>query len=292
MKKLICLLFLAMTLVSCSETTENSVKSSTEENIQTVTESAQDSTVAPVEVVEEGMTPIYADSLKNGVYPVVVSSSSSMFKITECELTVQDGTMSAEMTMSGTGYKWLFMGNGETAENSSESDYIPFVEENGVHKFTVPVEALDMGIECTAFSVNKEKWYDRTILFRADSLPVEAFADGMSNTIESLGITDGEYTVEVTLEGGSGKAGIYPHTQMTVKDGKATARIIWKSSNYDYMIIDGEKYLPLTDIENSAFEIPVDVFDIKIPVSADTTAMSTPHEIDYTLYFDSSTIVK
>lgn len=292
MKKLICLLFLAMTLVSCSETTENSVKSSTEENIQTVTESAQDSTVAPVEVVEEGMTPIYADSLKNGVYPVVVSSSSSMFKITECELTVQDGTMSAEMTMSGTGYKWLFMGNGETAENSSESDYIPFVEENGVHKFTVPVEALDMGIECTAFSVNKEKWYDRTILFRADSLPVEAFADGMSNTIESLGITDGEYTVEVTLEGGSGKAGIYPHTQMTVKDGKATARIIWKSSNYDYMIIDGEKYLPLTDIENSAFEIPIDVFDIKIPVSADTTAMSTPHEIDYTLYFDSSTIVK
>lgn len=292
MKKLICLLFLAITLISCSETTENSETSSQAETTQTVTESAQDGTVAPVEVVEEGMTPIYADTLKNGVYPVEVSSSSSMFKITECELTVQDGTMSAEMTMSGTGYKWLFMGNGETAENASESDYIPFTEEDGVHKFTVPVEALDMGIECTAFSVNKEKWYDRTILFRADSLPVEAFADGTTNTIESLGITDGEYTVEVTLEGGSGKAGIFPHTQMTVKDGKATARIIWTSSNYDYMVIDGEKYLPLEDIENSAFDIPVDVFDMKIPVSADTTAMSSPHEIDYTLYFDSSTIVK
>ncbi|MDE5557830.1 MAG: hypothetical protein K2J32_09135 [Ruminococcus sp.] len=292
MKKLICLLFLAMTIVSCSETTENSGTSSQAETIQTVTEYAQDGTVAPVEVVEEGMTPVYADALKDGVYPVEVSSSSSMFKITECELTIQNGTMSAEMTMSGTGYKWLFMGNGETAENASESDYIPFVEEDGVHKFTVPVEALDMGIECTAFSFNKEKWYDRTILFRADSLPVEAFADGAANTIESLGITDGEYTVEVTLEGGSGKAGIYPHTQMTVKDGKATARIIWTSSNYDYMVIDGKKYMPLEDIENSAFDIPVDIFDMKMSVSADTTAMSTPHEIDYTLYFDSSTIAK
>ena len=292
MKKLICLLFLAITLVSCSETTENSETSSQAETTQTVTESAQDGTVAPVEVVEEGMTPIYADTLKDGVYSVEVSSSSSMFKITECELTVQDGTMSAEMTMSGTGYKWLFMGNGETAENVSESEYVPFVEEDGVHKFTVPVEALDMGIECTAFSVNKEKRYDRTILFRADSLPIEAFADGTTNTIKSLGITDGEYTVEVTLEGGSGKAGIFPHTQMTVKDGNATARIIWTSSNYDYMVIDGEKYLPLEEIENSAFDIPVDVFDMKIPVSADTTAMSTPHEIDYTLYFDSSTRVK
>ena len=292
MKKLICLLFLAMTIVSCSETTENSEISSQAETTQTMTESAQDGTVAPVEVVEEGMTPIYADALKDGVYPVEVSSSSSMFKITECELTVQNGAMSAEMTMSGTGYKWLFMGNGETAGNVEESEYIPFVEDNGVHKFTVPVEALDMGIECTAFSINKEKWYDRTILFRADSLPIDAFTDSMSNTIESLGITDDEYTVEVTLEGGSGKAGIYPHTKLTVKDGKATARIIWTSSNYDYMIVNDEKYMPLEDIENSAFDIPVDIFDTKIPVSADTTAMSTPHEIDYTLYFDSSTIVK
>lgn len=292
MKKLISLLFLAVTLVSCSEKAENSEKSSQAETIQAVTETEENATVAPVEVVEDGMTPIYADALKNGVYPVEVSSSSSMFKITECELTVQDGTMSAEMKMSGKGYKWLFMGNGDTALNADESEYVPFVEENGVHTFTVPVEALDMGIECTAFSVKKEKWYDRTILFRADSLPVEAFADGTANTIQSLGITDGEYTVEVTLEGGSGKAGIYPHTKMTVKDGKATARIMWTSSNYDYMVIDDEKYLPLEDIENSAFDIPIDVFDVKIPVSADTTAMSTPHEIDYTLYFDSSTIVK
>ena len=287
MKKLIFLLLMLTALVSCSETTESSL---TSENSQSVAEN-QPETVAPVEVVEEGMTPVYADELKDGVYPVEVNSSSSMFKITSCELTVKNGSMSAVMTMSGKGYKWLFMGDGATAEKASESDYIPFVEEDGVHKFTVPVEALDKGIACTAFSAKKEAWYDRTILFRADSLPAEALINA-GNTIESLGITDGEYTVEVILEGGSGKAGIYPHTQMTVKDGQATARIIWTSSNYDYMIIDDKKYLPLENIENSAFDIPVSIFDMKISVSADTTAMSTPHEIDYTLYFDSSTIVK
>ncbi len=287
MKKLIFLFLMLTVLVSCSETTE---PSSAPETSQSVAES-QPETVAPVEVIEENMTPVYADELKDGVYPVEVKSSSSMFKITECELTVENGSMSAVMTMSGKGYKWLFMGDGATAEKASESDYIPFVEEDGVHKFTVPVEALDKGIACTAFSKKKETWYDRTILFRLDSLPAEALVNA-GNTIESLGIADGEYTVEVTLEGGSGKAGIYPHTQMTVKNGVATARIIWTSNNYDYMVVDDKKYIPIEDIENSAFDIPVNIFDMKMPVSADTTAMSTPHEIDYTLYFDSSTIVK
>ena len=238
------------------------------------------------------MSPIYADEIKDGVYPVEVSSSSSMFRITECELTVQDGEMSAVMTMGGTGYRYLFMGTGTDAETADESEYIPFEETDGVHKFTVPVEALDMGIDCTAFSDKKEKWYDRTILFRADSLPADAFADGTVNTVESLGITDGEYTVEVTLEGGSGKASVNSPAKLTVSGESITAEIIWNSNNYDYMVVDGEKYLPVSTEEFSVFEIPVTVFDRKMTVSADTTAMSTPHEIEYTLYFDSSTIVK
>ncbi|MDE6036284.1 MAG: hypothetical protein K2G36_10290 [Ruminococcus sp.] len=279
MKKLIFLFFMLTALVSCGETAENS---------QSVAEN-QPATVAPVEVVEAGMSPIYADGLNDGVYPVEVSSSSSMFKITACELTVGNGKMSAVMTMSGKGYKWLFMGDSATAEKSPESDYIPFTEENNVHKFTVPVEALDMGIACSAYSVKKSTWYDRTILFRADSLPAEAFVNA-GNTVESLGIADGEYTVDVRLEGGSGKAGISPNTKLTVKDGEAIARIVWTSNNYDYMVIDDEQYLPLENNENSTFDIPVSKFDFNIPVLADTTAMSTPHEIEYTLYFDSSTI--
>lgn len=51
----------------------------------------------------------------------------------------------------------------------------------------------------------------------------------------------GEYTVDVALEGGSGKASVQSPTKVTVKDGKITATIIWSSPYYDYMIVDGEK---------------------------------------------------
>ena len=77
---------------------------------------------------------------------------------------------------------------------------------------------------------------------------------------------------------------------ITVADGVCTATIIWSSENYDYMIVDAEKYLPVNTEGNSTFEIPVSGFDFNMPVSADTTAMSTPHEIEYTLHFDSGTI--
>ena len=66
--------------------------------------------------------------------------------------------------------------------------------------------------------------------------------------------------------------------------------IVWGSSNYDCMTVGGEKFYPQNTEGNSVFFIPVTGFDYKMPVSANTTAMSTPHEIEYTLYFDSATI--
>ena len=120
---------------------------------------AEKETVAPSEVVEEGMVPVYAGELKDGTYEIKVDSSSSMFNITDCLLTVEDGAMSAVMTMSGKGYLKVFMGTGEEAETASEADFIPYAEaEDGSHTFEVPVEALDMGIDCAAFSKNKKQW--------------------------------------------------------------------------------------------------------------------------------------
>ena len=58
------------------------------------------------------------------------------------------------------------------------------------------------------------------------------------------------------------------------------------------MVVDGEKYLPVNTEGNSVFEVPVSIFDRFVPVAADTTAMSTPHEIEYTLFFDSKTITQ
>ena len=147
-----------------------------------------------------------APVLKDGVYPIQVDSSSDMFRITQCQLTVKDGTMTARMTMGGTGYLKVFMGTGEEAEQASEEDYIPFTEQpDGTHAFQVPVAALDQEIPCSAFSKRREKWYDRTLVFRSDSLPAEAFSEGSLVTAESLGLADGSYRAEVKLEGGSGE---------------------------------------------------------------------------------------
>ena len=110
-------------------------------------------------------------------------------------------------------------------------------------------------------------------------------ADGMSVDKE-----DGEYSIQVDLEGGSGKASLTSPTILTVEDGKAYAQIQWSSSNYDYMIVDGEKYLTNEEGMNSVFEIPVLSMDEAMPVIADTTAMGAPHEIDYNLTFYSDSI--
>ena len=102
---------------------------------------------------------------------------------------------------------------------------------------------------------------------------------------------DGEYSIQVDLEGGSGKAMVTSPTILTVKDGQAYAQIQWSSSNYDYMIVDGEKYLPTNEEGmNSVFEIPILALDEPVSVIADTTAMGAPHEIDYTLTFYSDSI--
>ncbi len=250
-----------------------------------------DETVAYEEVLEEGMTPVYADALLDGDYPVEMKSSSSMFSITDCILHVKDGAMTAEMFMSGTGYLYLYPGTAEEAVSHEEADYIPYEENaDGVHVFTIPVQALDAEIPCSAYSKKKEKWYDRTLLIRADSLPADAFVESRFTTVESLGLADGEYTIEVTLEGGSGKASVSSPAKLTVSDGSASAEIIWSSNKYDYMLVNGEKFEPVSTEEYSVFEIPVPGFDYPMPVSADTTAMSQPYEIEYTLYFDSESV--
>jgi hypothetical protein len=100
---------------------------------------------------------------------------------------------------------------------------------------------------------------------------------------------DGEYTADVTLSGGSGRASIESPARLTISKGAAEAVIIWSSPYYEYMVIEGVYYYPINEDGNSAFEIPV-VLDEDMAVTAQTVAMSEPHEIDYTLHFDSGTL--
>lgn len=279
--------------VSDSKTTTAPQTTAAETTSELTTETATEKvTAAQLEVGYEGMKAVPAESVKPGEYDIKVDSSSSMFKITACRLIVEDGKMTAKMTMSGSGYEYLYMGTEEEAAKAAESDRIAAENAGEAVEFTVPVEALDKETDCAAFSRRKEQWYGRKLVFRADSLPKEAFSGDMFVTVDSLSLEDGEYKVDVKLEGGSGKASVQSPAKLEIKDGKAFAEIIWSSNKYDYMVVDGEKIMPVSMEEFSVFEIPVDGFDYKMSVAADTTAMSTPHEIEYTLFFDSSSVNK
>lgn len=293
MKKLCLICAALLLLAACGQETGPVSSSRPEESTSAASNQvASSSQMAPVEeVVDPDMVPIFGDSLKDGTYPITVDSSSSTFQVERCELTVENGTMTAVLHMGGTGYLKIFMGTSEQAAQASEDAAIPFEEDKaGNHTFTVPVEGLDMGIPCAAFSKNKEIWYDRTLVFRADSLPLEAFQDGVYPTAASLGLSDGDYTVEAELGGGSGRASVQSPAALRVKQGAAYVTVVWGSSNYDYMRVGEEMFYPVQTEGNSTFELPVAVFDRKLTVYANTTAMSTPHEIEYTLRFDSASI--
>lgn len=104
-------------------------------------------------------------------------------------------------------------------------------------------------------------------------------------------LEDGEYAISVDLEGGTGKTTVTSPAGLIVRDGLAYARIEWSSTHYDYMLVGGEKFLPINEEGYSTFEIPITVFNKPMPVVADTVAMSTPHEIEYTLTFHSDEII-
>ena len=257
------------------------------------TVAATEETAEQQSVGTEGMTPVLASELRDGMYQIQVDSSSSMFRIEACELTVNDGSMTADMKMGGTGYLKLYMGTGEEAAKAPEEKMIPFEEAaDGSHHFTVPVEALDKELDCAAFSKKKEKWYDRELVFEASGIPADAFLNTSLKTVADLALTDGTYTAKVVLAGGSGRASVESPAVIEVKDGKAEATIIWSSSNYDYVRVNEEKFLPVNMEGNSTFVIPVAGFDSPFTIYADTTAMSTPHEIEYTLTIDSSTLTE
>ena len=262
------------------------------DNISVTDQVADASEMTEVEeVAETGMEPVSVSELVEGTYELEMNSSSSMFKADHVQLKVSEDSMEAVLYMTSRSYLYMFAGTAAEAAAADEADYIRLEETpDGMGTFTLPVKALDEGESFAAYSRKKEKWYDRTLLFKADSLPVEAYRTVPYTTVSSLGLADGEYTAEVTLEGGSGRASVDSPVILRVEGDTATAVITWSSPNYDYMMIDDVRYDPVNTEGNSTFEIPVKGFDFRIPVQADTTAMSQPYLIDYTLCFDAAGI--
>ncbi len=243
-----------------------------------------------------------AQELADGVYSAKFDTDSSMFHVNEANegrgiLTVEDGQMTIHVSLASKGILNLYAGLAEDAKKDGAVLLEPTEDEvtysdgytETVYGFDIPVPALEEEFD-VALIGKKGKWYDHKVSV-SDPVAQESKNEEVK-TVRSLGLADGSYTVSVTLEGGSGKSTVTSPAQLTIEDGEATAVIEWSSPHYDYMIVDGEKYLPVNTDGNSVFEIPVAGFDGEIAVTADTIAMSTPHEIEYTLSFDSAAMEK
>ena len=270
-----------------------------------------------------GMVPIYARDIEDGTYEVKVESTSPFFKITEAKLTVQGEDMTADITIGSRSYLYVYMGTAEDAGGASETDWIPGDEGQRFTVFTIPVPALNAPFECAAYSRNRQIWYDRQLLIDASALPEGALAFELPDyalaekaidsfepeggllpeeeeAVEaapvapepvSLPRSDGEYSIEVNLAGGSGRASVSSPTLLVVRGGKAYARLLWSSPYYDYMVLGETIFNNLTtDGGNSTFEIPITAMDEPMAVIADTTAMGDPVEIEYTLTFYSESL--
>ena len=239
---------------------------------------------------EEGRSAEVVCPLEDGTYLAEFDTDSSMFRVNETmdgkgTLTVKDGKMTIHVTLLSKKILQLYYGLAEDAKKEGASVIEPVIDvvtyDDGlseeVYGFDVPVPYLNEEFD-VALVGTKGTWYDHKV---SVSNPVKM--DGGS----SIGLPDGEYQARVTLAGGSGKATVESPAKILSKDGKCHVVLVWSSKNYDYMIVDGEKYLnEAAEGENSVFTIPVPAFGEEFTVIGDTVAMSTPHEIEYTLFID------
>ena len=265
------------------------------------TVAAQESTVTLTESTEAAET-VSTETTQNeaqlpdGVYTAEFSTDSSMFHVSEaCDgkgtLTVNDGVMTIHISLGSKKILNLYPGLVEDAAKDGAvlleptTDTVTYSDgmTEEVYGFDVPVPVIGEEFDLALIGT-KGKWYDHKVKV---SDPV---AEGAADTFDLSTVEDGSYTIELTMEGGSGRASIQSPAQLAIADGAATATLEWSSPNYDYMLVNGEKYLPVNTEGNSVFEVPVEALDVPLTMIGDTVAMSTPHEVEYTVTFHSQTL--
>ncbi|MBR6478075.1 MAG: sirohydrochlorin cobaltochelatase [Lachnospiraceae bacterium] len=252
---------------------------------------------------EEGNFLAAAD-LKEGVsYQAKFDTDSSMFGLNEVcggkgVLTVVGGKLYIHVTLKSKSVLNLFPGLAADAQKEGAAILQPTLDvvtyddgtKEEVYGFDVPVPYLDKEFDL-ALVGTKGTWYDHKV-------SVSQVTEGAANASVVVGsqapaleeqteASTSSNTTKITLNGGSGKATIESPAQVIKKDGKDYAVLIWNSKNYDYMIVDGVKYLnEAKEGENSKFTIPIKAYGEEISVIGDTIAMSAPHEIEYTIIFE------
>ena len=269
------------------------------------TVAAQESTVTPTESTETAETVSTETEqdkaqLPDGVYAAEFSTDSSMFHVSEaCDgkgtLTVKDGVMTIHISLGSKKILNLYPGLAEDAAKDGAvlleptTDTVTYSDgmTEEVYGFDVPVPVIGEEFDLALIGT-KGKWYDHKV--KVSDPEAEDSREAANGFFDMSALADGSYTIELTMEGGSGRASIQSPAQLAIADGAATAILGSGCPNYDYMLVNGEKYLPVNTEGNSVFEVPVEALDAPLTMIGDTVAMSTPHEVEYTVTFHSETL--
>ena len=288
---------------------ETEQKESSEDKIEqkeeTVSKTEQkDSTVGKTEQKENAVnndktSQVNENKIKDGTYHIDVTFSGGSGKATvlsPAKITINGDSMVATIEWNSSNYDYMIV-NGEK--------YLS-INAEGNSVFQIPVVKLDKEINVIGNTVamSKPREIEYTLTFHSSSIK-DINEEATSSTTEQKESTtndekvvqsneskviDGTYYIDVKFGGGSGKATVLSPAKITIKGDSMVATIEWNSSNYDYMIVNGEKYLAINTEGNSVFEIPVLELDVEINVIGNTVAMSKPREIEYTLTFLSGSI--
>ena len=291
---------IAFALTACSMV--GCGKSADEQTTAVQTEASTEASTEAETTQAEAVSEI---GLADGEYLAEFETDSSMFRMNDAydgkaKLTVKDGKATIHIVMPSTKILKLYLGLAEDAKKEGAELIDHTVETvnysdgttDEANAFDVPVPVIGKEFDLALIG-KKDKWYDHKVVVK-NPVPAseaeDAPAGGDAATQSDAG--DFTQTINVTLEGGSGKATVESPAKFKGAEGNYTVRLVWSSPHYDYMIVNGEKYLPVNTEGNSVFEIPVASFAEPITVIADTTAMSKPHEVEYVLTFDEDSIAK
>ena len=143
--------------------------------------------MAEVQAIEVPAGHKSVELIDGASYKAIAETGADMFKIVNCILKSTSSGMTAVITLSGTGYDYLYMGTAEEAAKADQSRYIEYKEAGGKYTYEIPVEALNTAIKVSSHSKRKNQWYDRTITISSDGMKFQKLDEGEYNCTAETG---------------------------------------------------------------------------------------------------------
>mgnify|MGYP000652266730 CR=1 FL=1 len=130
--------------------------------------------MAEVQAIEVPAGHKSVELIDGASYKATAETGEKMFKVVDCVVKSTESGMTAVITLSGTGYDYLYMGTAEEAAKADQSSYIKYKEVGGKYTYEIPVEALNTAIKVSSHSIRKNQWYDRTVTIIPKTTKVDA----------------------------------------------------------------------------------------------------------------------